>query len=117
MRERGEEPHLMEFSLVGYVNEKLSLTQLQMVGPTPMQRVPTADTEIERLQTTATESGRPLLDVLRLVRFRGHIDEGQKVVSTNFQRDGQPALNVGEMNSEARCGSDSTGLRTTGLFF
>ena len=107
----------MEFSPVGYVTEKLCLTQLRKVEMTPMQRVATADTVIDHLQTTATESGRPLLDVLRLVRFRGHIDEGQKVVSTNFQRDGQPPLNVGEMNSEARCGSDSTGLRTTGLFF
>ena len=107
----------MEFSPVGSVTEKMCLTQLRKVEMTPMQRVPTADTVIDHLQTTATESGRPLLDVLRLVRFRGHIDEGQKVVSTNFQGDGQPALNVGEMNSEARCGSDSTGLRTTGLFF
>ena len=90
----------MEFSPVGYVTEKMCLTQLPMVEMTPMQRVPTADTEIEHLQTTATESGRPLLDVLRLVRFRAPIEEGQKVVSTNFQGDGQPALNVGEMNSE-----------------
>ena len=44
----------MEFSLVGYVTEKMSLTQLQMVEMTPMQRVPTADTEIDHLLTTAT---------------------------------------------------------------
>ena len=41
----------------------------------------------------------PLPDVLRLLRFRAHIDEGQDVVERNIQRDGSPRLQLSTGNS------------------
>ena len=41
----------------------------------------------------------PLPDVLRLLRFRAHIDEGQDVVERSIQRDGSPRLQLSIGNS------------------
>ena len=47
-----------------------------------------------RAAAAARDGYLPLPDVLRLLRFRAHIDEGQDVVERNIQRDGTPRLQL-----------------------